>query len=257
MYEVKQHKPPTSRTLSLQNSQDVQRLKIAHSASQYKYGNTYPIIQREIPTDENQEPHPIPATGSYKAKANSTRFDPNIHKRSMFSFGSKTRDEVFSREEFYPQKVGNHVVAIAESSGQISNVEGIQLDHSTSWEDISNTMHAHNSLVSSGRQQTYYTVYEARMYYNDQTNLHPVLGALNASAGSMGVAIGKYQNPNIAPFIGELQTSWMNFQNYIASGIIETEGAAESEIIGRLSYIKNQLDSMVNMDIDGDDVSSD
>ncbi|MDM8309031.1 hypothetical protein [Phocaeicola barnesiae] len=231
MYEVRQNKEKVSHTIS---------------SSERKRLNTINMtIQRQVPTDPDEEPHPAPATGSYVARQNQNPFDKNIHKRSMFSFGSRTRDEVFSRPEFNPQIVGNHVVAIQDSSGQFSNVEGIQLDHKESWENIADTMHSHNEKVNKGEQKTYYTVYEARMYYNDQPNLHPVLGALNASAGSMGVALIKYPNPNIAPYIGELQTSWMNFQNYIASGIIESGGQAETEIISRLLYIKNQLDSII------------
>lgn len=210
-------------------------------------------IQREVPTDPLQEPHPIAETGSYNARNNETPYNSGQHPRKLFSFGSKTRDEVLGRPEFCPKKIGNRVVAVIDPNGQSVNVEGVQLDHSTSWDSISQTMNRHNELVQRGEIDTCYTLYEARMYYNDQKNLHPVLAGLNASAGSVGVAINIYQNPNIANYIGELQTSWMNFQNFIASGIIESGGKAENEIIGKLIEIKQHLDAMIDVNIDGDE----
>lgn len=234
MYEARQHNEKVSRTLP---------------SSERKGLNTINMnIQRQVPTNPNKEPHPKPETGSYMAHSDDTIFDKNIHKRSMFHFGSKTRDEVLSKEEFNPQIVGRHVVAIQDSTGQSNNVEGIQLDHKVSWENIAETMHTHNDMVNSGEIETYYTLHEARMYYNDQSNLHPVLGALNASAGSMGVALTQYPNPRIAPHIGEFETSWMNFQNYIASGIIESGGQAEMKIINMLKNIKSKLDNIVERD---------
>ena len=238
----KEHKKDTSRIIRSNNK----LLDSSREANRNKYADT---IQCRVPYSEFEEPHPIAETGSYSPHADDSIFRKNRNRRSQFKFGSKTRDEVLGKPEYHPRYIGTRVVSIIDSSGQYNNVEGIQLDHAQSWENIANIMDSHNIMVADGLLATYYTVYDAKKYYNDQSNLHPVLGSLNASAGAVGVALYRYPNPNLAHYIGDLQTSWMNFQNYISSGIVESQGRGEHFIINKLVRIKETLDMIVDENI--------
>jgi hypothetical protein len=95
------------------------------------------------------------------------------------------------------------------------NVAGIQLDHQQSWDRIASTMTQHNLGQRRGGvtdAQSYYTVWDAKMYYNDQPNLVPALGGLNAAAGARGVDLMPRIHYGLESTIGTLQTSWMNLQ---------------------------------------------
>ena len=63
------------------------------------------------------------------------------------------------------------------------------------------------------------------------------------------MALYRYPNHNLAHYIGDLQTSWMNFQNYISSGIVESQGRGEHFIINKLVRIKETLDMIVDENI--------
>jgi hypothetical protein len=170
-------------------------------------------VQRKVPVG-GETSKPEPQAGSYRARGGQTTvFDAEKHARSQFSFGTKTRTEVFQR--YNPQKVGDRIVSIRAAHGEQVNVEGVQLDHQTSWDNIAAAMTAHNKAMKARKEKNinqYYTLWDAKMYYSDQSNLVPALGALNASAGAKGVnAMGRIHY-GLESAQGTLQTSWMNLQ---------------------------------------------
>lgn len=145
----KEHKKDTSRIIRSNNK----LLDSSREANRNKYVRT---IQCRVPYSVLEEP-PIAETGSYNPRADDEIFRKNLHRRSQFKFGSKTRDEVLGKPEYHPRYIGTRVVSIIDSSGQYNNVEGIQLDHAQSWENIANIMDSHNIMVADGLLATYYT----------------------------------------------------------------------------------------------------
>jgi len=149
------------------------------------------VVQRAVPTVGNTVPKPIPNTGSYRARGGQRQiFSIADFPREVFNFGSNTRQEVLRRPEFNPQPPIGRVATITDITGQRVNVEGVQLDHNQSWHNIATAMQIHNqNLRQQGIQDInqFYTYYDAKMYYNDISNLYPVLGAINAAAGAAGV----------------------------------------------------------------------
>lgn len=194
-------------------------------------GSSRKAIQRAVPTVQNLNPHPTPETGTYKAASGHHEiFNSKDYPRSRFSFGKYTRNEVL--EKFPHMKVGHRVAAVKDSaSGQMVNVEGIQLDHHISWDKIASVMNNDGN----------YSFYEAKMYYNDQSNLHPVLGGLNAAAGSSGVKMMEEQFPEINAKVASIQTSWMNLQNYI-NARLEEVGIDPTSLLDYLERIEERID---------------
>lgn len=190
------------------------------------------VSQRAVPTATGQ-PHPVPETGSYQATpgAKNVTYNSKDYPRSKFSFGKYTRNEVLAK---YPHsKVGNRIVAVQDqSSGQMVNVEGIHLDHKVSWDSMS-------AIMNSDKN---YSLYEARMYYNDQSNLHPTLGGLNSGAGNSGIQVLEQKYPQVNAKIAGIQTSWMNLQNYIAAKWQETGGDDVEGLMTYLTSIEEKLD---------------
>ena len=189
------------------------------------------IIQREVPQNVDDQP-PIPQTGRYIARSGKDEiYFSKEYPRTHFNFGEYTREDVFS---MYPHtRMGNRFITVRDDkSGQQVNVEGIQLDHIQSWDNISNIMDLHNNKKlepllnpnsGGGRLQDLYnnhelyTFYDAKMYYNDISNLHPVLGGLNAAAGNAGVPKMQNRNEIIDQQIADIQLHWMNLQNCITA----------------------------------------
>lgn len=191
------------------------------------------VAQRAVPTSNGQNPHPEPDSGSYKAtpSAKHTRYNSKDYPRSKFSFGKYTRNEVLAK---YPHsKIGNRIVSVQDQgSGQMVNVEGIHLDHKVSWDIMSGIMNQDNN----------YSLYEARMYYNDQSNLHPTLGGLNSGAGSSSIQALEQKYPEVNAKIAGIQTSWMNLQNYITAKWQETGGTDVEGLMSYLTSIEDKLD---------------
>jgi len=210
-------------------------------------------LQRAVPTSIGL-PKPQAETGSYVPRGGgSTEYDAATHPRSKFSFGSNTRDEVLRRPEFSPQIVGHNVISVVcEGSQQQVNVQGIQLDHSVSWDSISGVMMSHNRALHDGRQpfdpSRYYTLHDAKQYYNDQPNLKPALAGLNASAGAAGVRAAGMINELLQPYVGQIQTSFMNLQQALGSGAgLGPEAAAEIEQVAiELANVRNSINEITD-----------
>lgn len=160
----------------------------------------------------------------------------------MFSFGVNTRYAVL--ENYNPVRAGNRIIAVQDNNGLQVNVEGIQLDHQTSWDTISGSMHNHNqSLNRQWSERLDYSLWDAKMYYNDLDNLAPALGALNASAGNEGVGAPERMHPGLEKYAARLHGAWMNLQaglSAVGQGI--SDEAAE-HVAGMLGEIANTIDT--------------
>lgn len=225
MYEARQNKEKVNHTIPFQIRKPTQHF----------------TLQREVPRQKGMVPHPTPETGLYHARPDSHIFTKKDYPRSKFQFGKYTRDEVLSR--FPHVFIGNRIVAVQDSvTKQMTNVEGIQLDHEFSWDNIADIMDADGN----------YNVHEARNYYNDQSNLHPVFGNLNASAGAAGIPLDlRSVDININERLANIQVKWMNMQNYINA--IERNFASEGAIFDYLDNIENAIDGFMNKEL-GEDV---
>ncbi|MCM0593800.2 MAG: hypothetical protein KA716_27835 [Gloeotrichia echinulata DEX184] len=95
----------------------------------------------------------------------------------------------------------------------------IQLDHITSWQAISQSMDNYNNQLQPRpvddrnltplEQNQVYTLWDAKMYYNDQDNLQAGVAANNAAAGEQGM-VQEIRNPvldaTLSTICRELQT---------------------------------------------------
>ena len=201
------------------------------------------VIQREVPKDPKSSP-PIPETGRYRAiKGRDKIYDPSTHTRDKFSFGKHTREDVFEKRQHV--RIGNEIVAIIDDgSCQMVSVTGIQLDHIHSWENISNCMYEHNFLkyyddrYRNDDSFRYYNFWDAKMYYNDITNLHPVSGSFNAAAGINGVPEPIKRNEVVDSLLVQIQASWMNLQNFITA-YYEEDDLNEEKLTKLYNYLQN------------------
>lgn len=196
-------------------------------------------VQRQVPEGDEEE-KPVAETGSYTARGgDGTIYSKREHPRHSFQLGSKTRYEVFAN--YNPQYAGNRIISIFLSDGGHTNVEGVQLDHRRSWDDISDTMNRNNENPASLFK---YTHWDAKMYYNDQPNLHPVLANLNAAAGANGVDNVSRLHYGLESGAGDLQTAWMNLQQTL-SGMSPSIGeSAVDPIWIRLNAITQNMNQL-------------
>ncbi|MFZ1025391.1 MAG: DUF4157 domain-containing protein [Limnoraphis robusta] len=202
------------------------------------------IFQRQVPRYGTETSKPIPETGSYKARGGQNEiFNKGIHLRKFFSFGSKTRLEVLSKSNL--QKVGNLPVTARTGIGVQMNVEGIQLDHEYSWDNITNAMQ--NNNANSNRTFDY-TLWDAKMYYNDQSNLIPQPAGVNAAAGAQGVRRIQEIHAYIAEEIGRVSRAWLNYQagiTAIAQGDLDEE--TKIKLVEQLFQIRQQMERTTDL----------
>jgi len=201
------------------------------------------IIQRVVPPNGDGKSKEVPNT-VYTARGGvNTPFSKEAFPRSKFSFGSKTRNAVFLR--YNPQFVGDRIVSIRSSTGEQVNVEGVQLDHQTSWDSISTAMDAHNKkLGKSWNNKTGYSLWDAKMYYNDIDNLVPALGSINASAGERGVNEMPRIHHGLEIYQGNIQTAWMNLQ----AGLVAVgEGISDENAVRIANLLSNVTREMNNV----------
>lgn len=200
------------------------------------------VMQRMVP---GQAPFkPVPQAGRYRARSGEDKvYNSQTYPRSTFSFGTHTRDDVFSQPRFVSTRQGNRVVSVLDPhTNQQVNVEGIQLDHHISWHNISTMMDQHNAQVGGGRPiANYYTLWDAKMYYNDITNLNPVLGGINAAAGAAGVQFGGRMPEQLAQINGVIQQSWMHLQQAMAARYAHPGGEAPAELMDELMVVSDHL----------------
>ena len=195
--------PATRRLQGLQRQAD-RRALVQRQVDQ-------PPLQRQVPPHGGGQAKEVANTVYTARGGDNVRFDKDEHTRGKFSFGAKTKYAVFSR--FNPVYAGRRIISVEDSNRRQVNVAGLQLDHQTSWDTISATMHAHNQALGAGwNRNVGYSLWDAKMYYNDIDNLVPALGGINAAAGARGVDLAEEIHPGLSIFQGRLQGAWMNLQ---------------------------------------------
>ncbi|WP_298920247.1 DUF4157 domain-containing protein [uncultured Nostoc sp.] len=196
------------------------------------------VVQRAVPKG-GETAKPIAETAGYVARGGqNVQFNSNAHKRKDFSFGTKTRDAVF--QKYNPTYQGNKIVTVRASHGEQVSVTGIQLDHQTSWDMITNAMENKNKDQNG---QFKYSFWDAKMYYNDVTNLVPAQGSINAAAGAQGVHMEQRGNSVIEATLGTVGQSWIHLQsvlNAIKNGT-QTAMISDDEFVHSLLEISTQM----------------
>lgn len=198
-----------------------------------------PIIQKKVPP---QGPFKEVANTTYVARGGKDiMFDKDAHPRSKFSFGAHTRNSVFLRNN--PEFAGNRIISTRTNTGEQANVEGVQLDHQVSWDTISKTMDEHNkTLGPAWNNVNGYSLWDAKMYYNDIDNLVPALGAINAAAGELGVTDMPRIHHGLEIYQGKLQTSWMNLQ----AGLVAVGHGINDDNAVRIANLLNGISVAMN-----------
>lgn len=202
-----------------------------------------PPLQRQVPPQgSGPAKEKEVANTVYQARGGkNVPFDKNRHRRSKFRFGAKTKDAVFSR--FNPVYAGNRIISVEDSNRRQVNVEGLQLDHQISWDRISAAMHKRNrNLGARWTPDRGYSLWDAKMYYNDIDNLVPALGGINAAAGARGVDLAEAIHPGLSIFQGRLQGAWMNLQaglSAVGTGISDDVAAHIATRLGNIATEMN------------------
>jgi len=172
------------------------------------------VAQRAVPKNANL-PKPAASAGTYLAiGGEKAAFDPAKHPRRQFDFGSKTRSEVL-KQHVRVEAADGTVESVRVVTGTHENVGGVQLDHIYSWANIAKNMNGRNKAVAAktaGNSTDWYSLWDAKMYYNDQTNLQPVLGSANASAGAGGVKAAPKIKDKFALEIANIHSNFMWLQ---------------------------------------------
>ncbi|MEJ2407891.1 MAG: DUF4157 domain-containing protein [Novosphingobium sp.] len=211
-----------------------------------------PVVQRAVPTGTGL-PKPVPDTGGYRARANAKQviFWKANYTRSDFSFGVHTRETVFAKHN--PTGIGSHALSVMTTSGHQANPQGVQLDHSpVSWDAIQDHMNAHNLAEKQKgtpeNDHDYYTLWDARMYYNDIANLKPAMGSDNASGGAEGAHVSAKMHEFLQVAVGKLQQSMTNLQGVLGAfheSFEESDVVQKSEtmiaIAGRLDTLAEDI----------------
>ncbi|XWK89404.1 MAG: hypothetical protein U7127_04890 [Phormidium sp.] len=205
------------------------------------------VLQRAVPIGGERE-RPVANTGNYNPRGqdeifNDTHQKPDFRQRTANFPG--TREAVLTR--YNPQYAGNRIISIRTASGVQVNVEGVHIDHQISWESMRQTMLGHNNRQPQPRW--FYTLRDARLYYNDLDNLVPELGGINAAAGINGVRNLGRNHPFVEFGIGSIKRSFMNLQAGIESRNWP-ENEAE-ELTNELMTIKVQMDELTDRLFEG------
>lgn len=179
------------------------------------------VVQRQVPTGGGGG-KPVPQTTKYTAQnaAKGIMFSKANYPRSKFSFGVYTRGAVLAR--FNPTGIGHHAQTVMTSTGHQVNTQAVQLDHQPqSWANIADIMDAHNAqqhrLGVPFSAAAYYTLWDARMYYNDVTNLRPAMGSDNASGGADGVAVAAPMHGHLQATLGHATHAMTNLQHVLGA----------------------------------------
>ncbi|PRY90705.1 hypothetical protein [Mongoliibacter ruber] len=223
------------------NSKEIRQLKTLQEVANTRLAKpmkvSTPVIQRQVPQGSDSKQKEIPNT-VYTARGGENKmFNKDRYPRKNFSFGAHTRNAVFMR--YNPQFAGNRIISIRGNSGEQVNVEGVQLDHQISWDTIANAMHDHN--INHGRDWKY-SLFDAKMYYNDIENLLPALGAINASAGKLGVNEMPRIHHGLEIYQGNLQTAWMNLQ----AGLVAVGHGITDENAEKIAILLHNVTSSMN-----------
>lgn len=210
------------------------------------------VVQRAVPTSLGL-PKPVPETSKYKAqgKAKETVFYKGDYPRSKFSFGVYTRGAVLA--QFNPTGIGTNPSTVMTSTGHQTNTQAVQLDHyPQSWANIADIMNSHNVAQDHKKvpfsEDAYYTLWDARMYYNDVTNLKPAMGSDNASGGSEGVTVAAPMHEFLNVSLGNAVHAMTNLQHTLGAfheSFQEDQLKAVVEMLGDLANHANHVTDKV------------
>jgi len=204
------------------------------------------VAQRAVPNAVPLNPKPVAVTGPYAASAQGDKilYDANKQPRSQFRFTPATRFAVLSNfnPSFHPFDKNIIVAARDSHTGQQTNIAGLQLDHHISWESISQYMQNQNYNPANSHYPKY-TLRDARNYYSDLTNLHPVLAAHNAAAGAHGVAIRHALPLAIGQAVANLQGNWQHFQNHLTEAADTLNPGEQADVVSELNSIADKIDA--------------
>lgn len=172
------------------------------------------VAQRAVPRNTDL-PKPVPETVAYNPQGNDIAFDTAIHTRDDVAFSPLTRPFVLNRS--HPVVVDGAIESVRVATGTQENVRGVQLDHRYAWDNIATNMHGRNLISHQENRhfayrQYWYTLRDARLYYNDYTNLQPVLGSDNAAGGVAGVEPAPPIHNDLANAVATTHGSWMRLQ---------------------------------------------
>jgi hypothetical protein len=202
-------------------------------------------VQRVVPTATGLPKPPADVEG-YAPHGKDKIFRADQFPRRMFAFQQVTKERVIAKSD---PVVDHNQVTLVRAGGNLEPLAGAQMDHIVSWDSIVQVMDAHNRLMDDVQAplSSYYTLRDARLYYNDVSNLHFVLGAHNAAAGASGVPqIEDVHQDFRAPtrFIGE---EWMNLQQIIhaVSGGVTPDQAVQ--IFDRLAELGEDMRQTYNL----------
>ena len=212
-------------TMQLQETvpvNDDKRLEKEADAMGKKAATLGSVAQRKVPTSPNEK-KPIAETVQYNPQGAGVVFNQKKHPRSKLAFNtgrknfsSGTRAVVFARH--HPQYIGEALESVRVVTGTQENVKGVQLDHRISWHDIARVMSIRNSKIKSkdaDNSDEWYSLRDARLYYNDISNLQPVLASDNAASGARGVRRRVEIHDNLAGGVAQTHNQWMHLQRNI------------------------------------------
>lgn len=206
------------------------------------------VVQRAVPTGPGL-PKPTPETVKYTARndAKDIIFDQKTYTRSKFSFGVYTRGAVLA--EHNPTGIGHHASTVMTSTGHQVNTQAVQLDHHPqSWDKIADAMQKHNAeLKKQGVPTTsdaYYTVWDARMYYNDVTNLRPAMGSDNASGGADGVMVAAPMHEFLRGSLANAVHAMTNLQHVLGAFHETFQEDQLHDVVGMLGDLANHANNV-------------
>ncbi|MFK0733624.1 MAG: hypothetical protein HEQ35_03245 [Gloeotrichia echinulata IR180] len=146
------------------------------------------------------------------------------------------------------------MISVTTNEGQTINVAAIQLDHITSWQAISQSMDNYNNQLQPRpvddrnltplEQNQVYTLWDAKMYYNDQDNLQAGVAANNAAAGEQGM-VQEIRNPVLDATLSTIGTQWLLLQQAVQAVVPHIQDPVDSEnVLSELLRISEEMEEI-------------
>lgn len=216
-------------------------------------------VQRVVPTVAGA-PKPVPDVEGYNPHGRDKIFRAADYPRRMFAFQAITKQRVIAKSDPVYDYRGE-VIQI-RASGNLVPLAGAQMDHEISWDDIVQVMDEHNRQMDAQNAplSAYYTLRDARLYYNDVSNLHFALGAHNAAAGSSGVPRLEDVHDDFRAPSGFIAAEWANLQQMlhaVSGGVTADQASAVFDRLAELGgYMRETYNFVAGMVQTGSGASS-
>jgi hypothetical protein len=205
------------------------------------------VAQRAVPRN-NGLPKPVAETGNYAANndAENVAFWTADYPRSRFDFGVGTRNAVLAR--YHPTYRQGSIESVRVVTGSQENVRGVQIDHRYSWANIAFNMNSRNTQALAAMDAgdavddaDWYSLWDARMYYNDLPNLQPVLASDNAAAGAFGVVAAPAIHDALATAVADTHSRWMALQRDVNRLGNNPDQQFRQNVVGRLQNTRTDM----------------